>query len=149
MVPSLVSTEWGISDCWCRDFCTGAVTPSNRLTGLFPGVPWLFDGFPRTTAQAEALDTFLQGKGYAISGMLALEVPEEELRTRLAKRAETSGRVDDADPQVIQKRIDVYNKETAPVAEHYRAQAKYIGVQGVGSMEEIFDRLSAAIKGLS
>ena len=110
---------------------------------------FIFDGFPRTTAQAEALDTFLQGKGYAISGMLALEVPEEELRTRLAKRAETSGRVDDADPQVIQKRIDVYNKETAPVAEHYRAQAKYIGVQGVGSMEEIFDRLSAAIKGLS
>ncbi len=110
---------------------------------------FIFDGFPRTTAQAEALDAFLKGKGHAISAMLALEVPEEELRTRLAKRAETSGRVDDADPLVIQKRIDVYNEETAPVAEHYRFQNKYIGVQGVGGMEEIFERLSAAIKGLS
>ena len=68
---------------------------------------FLFDGFPRTTAQAEALDRFLEGKGQSISGMLALEVEEEELKVRLAKRAETSGRADDADPAVIQKRIDV------------------------------------------
>lgn len=110
---------------------------------------FIFDGFPRTTAQAEALDQFLEGKGQSILGMLALEVPEEELRTRLAKRAETSGRADDADPKVIQKRIDVYNEETAPVAKHYQSQGKYKGVQGVGSMEEIFGRLSAAIEGLS
>ena len=110
---------------------------------------FIFDGFPRTTAQAEALDRFLKAKGQAISGMLALEVPEEELRTRLLKRAETSGRADDADPKVIQKRIDVYHEETAPVAEHYQAQGKYKGVQGVGSLEDIFERLSAAIEGLS
>lgn len=110
---------------------------------------FIFDGFPRTTAQAGALDQFLEAKGQSIAGMLALEVPEDELRTRLAKRAETSGRADDADPKVIQKRIDVYNAETAPVAGHYQSQGKYIGVQGVGSMEEIFVRLSAAIKGLS
>jgi adenylate kinase len=110
---------------------------------------FIFDGFPRTTAQAEALDRFLKAKGQAISGMLALEVPEEELRTRLLKRAETSGRADDADPKVIQKRIDVYHEETAPVAEHYQAQGKYKGVQGVGRLEDIFERLSAAIEGLS
>ena len=109
---------------------------------------FIFDGFPRTTAQAEALDRFLDGKGQSISGMLALEVEEEELRTRLAKRAETSGRVDDADPAVIQKRIDVYNAETAPVAGHYEGQGKYHGIAGMGSIEDIFGRLKAAIEGL-
>ncbi|MCH1582339.1 MAG: adenylate kinase [Flavobacteriales bacterium] len=110
---------------------------------------FIFDGFPRTTAQAEALDTFLEGKGLSIQGMLALEVPEAELKVRLAKRAETSGRVDDADPAVIQKRIAVYNAETAPVAEHYRGQGKYQGVEGLGSIEDIFDRLRTAIDGLA
>jgi len=110
---------------------------------------FIFDGFPRTTAQAEALDTFLEGKGLSIQGMLALEVPEAELKVRLAKRAETSGRVDDADPAVIQKRIAVYNAETAPVAEHYRGQGKYQGVEGLGSIEDIFVRLRTAIDGLA
>lgn len=110
---------------------------------------FIFDGFPRTTAQAEALDAFLEGKGLSIQGMLALEVPEAELKVRLAKRAETSGRVDDADPAVIQKRIAVYNAETAPVAEHYRGQGKYQGVEGLGSIEDIFVRLRTAIDGLA
>ncbi|MGB1670363.1 MAG: adenylate kinase [Flavobacteriales bacterium] len=110
---------------------------------------FIFDGFPRTTAQAEALDRFLEGKGQSISGMLALEVEEDELRDRLAKRAETSGRADDADPAVIQKRIDVYNAETAPVAEHYRGQSKYHGIAGMGTIEDIFDRLRDAIDGLA
>lgn len=109
---------------------------------------FIFDGFPRTTAQAAALDQFLKGKGQAISGMLALEVAEDELRDRLAKRAETSGRVDDADPNVIQKRIDVYNAETAPVAGHYRGQGKYHGIEGMGTIEDIFARLRDAINGL-
>jgi len=110
---------------------------------------FIFDGFPRTTAQADALDGFLAGKGQAISAMLALEVPEEELKVRLAKRAETSGRADDADPNVIQKRIDVYNRETAPVAGHYEGQGKYHGIMGLGDVEAIFDRLRAAIDSLS
>lgn len=110
---------------------------------------FIFDGFPRTTAQAEALDAFLEGKGLGIQGMLALEVPEAELKVRLAKRAETSGRLDDADAGVIQKRIDVYNAETAPVAEHYRGQGKYQGVEGLGSIEDIFVRLRTAIDGLA
>ena len=109
---------------------------------------FIFDGFPRTTAQAQALDAFLSGKGQAISGMLALEVPEDELKVRLAKRAETSGRADDADPAVIQNRIDVYNAETAPVADHYRGQDKYSGIEGLGSIEDIFGRLKSAIEGL-
>ena len=109
---------------------------------------FIFDGFPRTTAQAEALDRFLEAKGQSISGMLALEVEEEELRVRLAKRAETSGRADDADPAVIQKRINVYNAETAPVAGHYEAQGKYHGIAGMGSIEDIFGRLKDAIDSL-
>lgn len=107
---------------------------------------FIFDGFPRTTAQAVALDDFLAAKGTAITCMLALEVSEEELRARLLKRAETSGRPDDADPAVIQKRIDVYKAETAPVASHYAEASKFTGVDGVGSIEEIAERLSAAVE---
>jgi len=109
---------------------------------------FIFDGFPRTTAQAIALDDFLAAKGEAIAGMLALEVPEDELKSRLVKRAETSGRVDDADPAVIQQRIEVYNRETAPVAGHYQALDKYHGIQGLGSVEDIFGRLKEVIEGL-
>lgn len=105
----------------------------------------IYDGFPRTEAQADALDKFLAEKGESISMMLALEVEEDELRTRLKHRALDSGRPDDADPEIIQNRIDVYNEQTAPVAEHYRSQGKYIGVNGVGSIDEIFGRLVAAI----
>ncbi len=76
---------------------------------------FIFDGFPRTNAQASALDEFLAGMSSEITLMVALEVPEEELRERLKKRAEVSGRVDDADPKIIQNRIDVYHRETSPV----------------------------------
>ena len=110
---------------------------------------FIFDGFPRTTAQAEALDVFLNGRETPVSCMLALDVAEEELKTRLLARAETSGRPDDADPAVIQKRIDVYNAETAPVAEHYRGQGKYHGIAGMGTIEDIFARLRDAIDGLA
>jgi len=106
---------------------------------------FIFDGFPRTTAQAGALDEFLNGRATPVSCMLALDVEEEELKKRLLARAETSGRPDDADPAVIQKRIDVYNAETAPVAGHYAAQGKYTGVDGIGTIEEITERLRAAI----
>jgi adenylate kinase len=107
---------------------------------------FIFDGFPRTKAQAAALDVFLAENDTAVTAMLALEVPEEELKTRLAKRAETSGRVDDADPAVIQKRIDVYQKETAPVAEFYRDQDKYQGIEGLGTIDEIAQRLYQALE---
>jgi adenylate kinase len=106
---------------------------------------YIFDGFPRTPAQAAALDAFLNSKGTAISGMIALEVDEEELRTRLMIRGKDSGRPDDQDPAIIQKRIDVYKNETEPVRDFYMAQNKYTGINGIGSIDEIFDRLCGAI----
>jgi len=106
---------------------------------------FIFDGFPRTSAQAEALDAFLKSKNTEITCMLALEVEEEELKSRLLNRAKTSGRADDANPEIIQNRINVYNRETAPVAEFYKDQGKYKGINGIGEIEEISSRLYAAI----
>ena len=107
----------------------------------------IYDGFPRTIGQAEALDTFLSNKGTAVSGMVGMNVPEDELKERLKNRAIDSGRPDDADPEIIQNRINVYNSETAPVAEFYKNQNKYSVVDGVGSIDEIYDRLCTAIDG--
>ena len=107
---------------------------------------FIFDGFPRTTAQAEALDQFLKGKGTGISLMLSLEVEENELKSRLAERAKTSGRPDDADPAVIQKRIDVYNAETAPVWDFYNQQGKGKQINGIGAIEEVTARLFEQIE---
>lgn len=109
---------------------------------------FIFDGFPRTNAQADALDTFLATLNTGISVMLALEVEENELKERLKKRAEISGRVDDADPKVIENRIHVYNNETAPVKEYYQAQNKFVSIDGIGSIDEITERLFGAISAL-
>ena len=106
---------------------------------------FIFDGFPRTQAQAKALDNLLKEKGTSISIMLALEVEEEELKRRLLLRGKDSGRADDQDPNVIQKRIDVYNAETMPVKDFYTAQGKYKGIDGIGEIEEIFGALCKAI----
>ena len=106
---------------------------------------FIFDGFPRTKPQAAALDKFLSSKNTEIKMMLSLEVPEEELRDRLKKRAEISGRTDDADPAIIQNRIDVYRKETEPVKEYYEEQSKLEKVDGLGSIDDITQRLFAAI----
>jgi adenylate kinase len=109
---------------------------------------FIFDGFPRTNAQAKALDDLLTGMGTGISVMLALEVEEDELKERLKKRAEVSGRVDDADPKVIENRIRVYNSETAPVKDYYQGQNKFVGINGIGSIDEITQRLFSAIDAL-
>ena len=106
---------------------------------------FIFDGFPRTTAQAEALDTFLTSRGDSIETMLSLEVEESELKKRLLARSLTSGRADDADEAVIQKRINVYHAETAPVADFYKALGKFKSINGLGSVEEITNRLVNAI----
>jgi adenylate kinase len=110
---------------------------------------FIFDGFPRNTVQALALDTFLQSKNTSISIMLGLEVEEEELKKRLLIRGKESGRADDQDPIIIQNRINVYNQETAPVKEFYAAQNKYQAINGIGSIEEIFNALCAEINKLS
>lgn len=106
---------------------------------------FIFDGFPRTPAQAKALDEFLKKKNTSITLMLALEVNEEELKKRLLLRGKDSGRADDQDPAVIQKRIDVYRAETEPVRDYYMAQDKYQGVDGIGSVDDIYGRLCDAI----
>ena len=106
---------------------------------------YIFDGFPRTPAQAKALDQFLATKNTSITMMLALEVEEDELRKRLLLRGKDSGRADDIDPAVIQKRIDVYRNETEPVRDFYQEQKKYFGINGIGSVDEIFERLCAFI----
>lgn len=109
---------------------------------------FIFDGFPRTNAQAKALDEFLTEIGTGITSMISLDVEEEELKSRLAMRAKESGRADDANPEVIQNRINVYLKETAPVKEYYSSQNKWIKIDGQGSIEDITNRLFSAIDGL-
>ncbi len=106
---------------------------------------FLFDGFPRTSAQAEALDNLLEYKKAPIAAMLALEVSEEELVKRLLKRGETSGRSDDTNDQVIRERIEEYHRKTAPVADHYKKTGKAICVKGEGSVDEIFAALCKEI----
>lgn len=104
---------------------------------------FIFDGFPRTESQAEALDTFLSEKGEQINGMVALEVPENLLVTRLLERGKTSGRSDDMDEEKIRNRFNEYNTKTAILKDYYDAQGNYFGVDGVGSIEDITERLSA------
>jgi len=106
---------------------------------------FLFDGFPRTKAQAEALDELLKEHGTEINVVLALDVPEDELIQRMIGRAKTSGRSDDADPEVQQKRIAVYRNETLAVAEHYKTFNKVVQLNGLGSIDEIFASLCKEI----
>lgn len=131
----------------------GELVPDSVVVGMIEGKidsnsganGFIFDGFPRTTAQAEALDIMLDKKGTPISMMLALEVEEEELIKRLLLRGKDSGRSDDQDRSIIENRISVYNAETAPVKDFYAAQNKFKGIHGMGSIDEIFNRLCEAI----
>jgi len=106
---------------------------------------FIFDGFPRTQPQAKALDQFLESKNQSISLMLSLKVEDNELKNRLMKRAETSGRSDDNDTEVIANRIEVYKRETSPVADYYAAQNKLVEINGTGSINEISRRLFDAV----
>jgi len=106
---------------------------------------FIFDGFPRTETQAQALDLILAERNTGITVMLALDVDEEELKARLKSRAISSGRIDDADPEIIQKRINVYLAETSPVKSFYQKQDKFIKIIGVGEIDEITERLFQAI----
>jgi adenylate kinase len=106
---------------------------------------YIFDGFPRTVAQAEALDKLMNGKGTPISCMIALEVSKEELVKRLLNRGKTSGRTDDQDESKIQNRITVYETETVPVANYYKKQGKFNGIKGLGTVEEIFNKICTVI----
>lgn len=105
----------------------------------------IFDGFPRTTRQAEVFDEILADGSEKVDVMLSLDVPDEELIARLLLRAQVSGRADDADERVIRNRIDVYKGQTAVVADHYAKQGKYIPIDGLGTIDEVFGRLCEAI----
>ena len=102
---------------------------------------FIFDGFPRTTAQAQALDKFLSGKNLAITMTLALEVDEEELTKRIVLRGKESGRVDDQDPTIVRNRVKEYNNKTALLKDFYKKQGKLRSVNGIGNIEEIFSLL--------
>ncbi|MGB3590459.1 MAG: adenylate kinase [Nonlabens sp.] len=104
---------------------------------------FIFDGFPRTDAQALALDELLSSMNTQVSGMVALEVDDEVLVQRLLERGKSSGRADDASESVIRDRVEVYYAQTAPLKDYYQKQHKYVGVDGEGDIDVITDRLSA------
>lgn len=117
----------------------------NKLNANPNAQGFIFDGFPRTEAQASALGTLLEEKGTSITAMLALEVNNEELITRLLNRGKDSGRPDDANREVIAKRIDEYNNKTAPLISYYKKQDKFFAIEGIGSVDEIFNSLCETI----
>ncbi len=131
----------------------GRLVPDEVVIGMVddkikntPGVKgFIFDGFPRTVPQAEALDELLKEKSLGISGMIALEVEEEELKQRIKQRGKTSGRVDDQDDEKINTRIKVYKEETMPVISFYEKQGKLSTIYGVGGIEKIFEKICAVI----
>lgn len=109
----------------------------------------IFDGFPRTTAQAEAFDKLLESLGDSVDIMIYMDVPEEELVRRILLRGKDSGRADDASEDVIRNRIEIYNQQTAIVADYYRAQGKYVAVPSLGTIDEVFNRIAAEIEKLA
>lgn len=106
---------------------------------------FLFDGYPRTIAQAEALDAFLHSKNWEVTATVALEADDEILVQRLLERGKTSGRKDDQDETLIRNRYQEYNEKTAPLMAYYNKQQKFYAVDGIGSIPEITERLSAVI----
>lgn len=121
------------------DMVDDKIKSSGKVSGI------IFDGFPRTTPQAEALDTLLQSKGTPITVLIELVVEEGELKKRLADRAAKENRPDDAKPEVIENRIAVYKAETVAVAQYYKKHNKYTSVVGIGDIEEIFKNLCREI----
>lgn len=109
---------------------------------------FLFDGFPRTIAQADALDTFLKAKQWSVTATIALEADDEVLVQRLLERGKTSGRADDQDVEKIRNRYQEYNEKTAPLMDYYKEQDKFHAVNGIGTIEEITQRLEAVINSL-
>ncbi len=104
----------------------------------------IFDGFPRTIPQAEALKGMLDERGTAVHAVVGLEVPEQELITRLLKRGEVSGRSDD-NLETIQSRLNVYNNQTSPLKDYYLNEGSYVAIKGNGTMDEVFNEIKVAV----
>jgi adenylate kinase len=122
------------------DMVDDKISNSGKISGI------IFDGFPRTIPQAEALDKLLEAKGAPIKILIELVVPEDELRKRLADRALKENRPDDAKAEVIENRIAVYRSETAAVADYYKSKNKYSSVIGVGEVVDIFKNICVEIE---
>jgi len=105
----------------------------------------IFDGFPRTIPQAIALENILLKRGMEISALLDLQVDDDELMKRLLERGKISGRSDDNE-ETIQSRLKVYHSQTAPLAQHYHEKGKRIVIKGIGTIEEIFNRIKESLK---
>lgn len=118
----------------------------NKLQANKHANGFIFDGFPRTTEQAKALDDLLKSNDDSISGMIALEVPDEELISRLLERGKDSGRADDQNEDVIKNRLKVYNDQTAVLKNFYSKQGKFQEINGLGTIEEVFGRIENAIE---
>ena len=117
---------------------------ASKLDSLTSGNGVIFDGFPRTIAQAEALKVMLNERGQDVTAMIELDVPEEELMTRLLKRGQESGRADDNE-ETIKKRLVVYNEQTSPLKEWYKNDGKHCYINGLGELDRIFADIVAAI----
>ncbi len=109
---------------------------------------FLFDGFPRTLSQSEALDLFLKQKNHQIAATISLDADDEILVQRILERGKTSGRIDDQDEDKIRNRYQEYNQKTAPLIDYYKKQGKFHAVNGIGTIQEITDRLSKVIDNL-
>ena len=105
----------------------------------------VFDGFPRTIPQAEALDKVLEKRGMNLSAVIGLEVPEEELMDRMIKRGQETGRADDT-PETIKSRLDVYHKQTLPLKDYYTEKGKYMPINGSGVVDEIFNNMACGLE---
>ncbi|MFV0482700.1 MAG: adenylate kinase [Bacteroidales bacterium] len=145
------STELGVEAKKWMD--AGNLVPDAVVIGMIRNIiesnsdanGFIFDGFPRTVAQAEALDIMLESLNIPILGVVSLEVAEQELINRLLERGKVSGRADDQDKSVIANRISVYTRNTMPLLDYYKNQGKHIGVDGSGAIEEIASRVAESI----
>ncbi len=120
----------------------------NKVDSCPDAKGFIFDGFPRTIPQAEALNELLESMGTSVSALIALDVHDDEIVARLLERGKTSGRKDDANEAVIRKRIEVYESETSPVYDYYAQSGKSMKINGIGSLDDIFGRLCDAIDSL-
>lgn len=150
MLRSPPEPPWG----WKRGLMNaGLLVPDHVVIGMIrhrleespDAAGFIFDGFPRTLAQAEALDALLEGLGQSIRCMVSMVVPQPELVQRLLLRGKDSGRADDQNKDIIAQRIEEYQAKTAPVAQYYAHQNKWKEVDGIGSIEEIYTRIREAV----